>query len=108
MVTIVVVIVCPIVYTGKEIVVIAAGGQVQLVLHVSEEAFLRRIVPAVGFPGHGLAQMIVPDNLNEFKACVVGALIAVDQGFCLQRNTMDFDQPIHCIKDWARKKRAGA
>ena len=43
--------------------------------------------------------MIVPDNLNEFKACVVGALIAVDQGFCLKRNTMDFDQPIHCIKD---------
>jgi len=38
-------------------------------------------------------------NLNEFKACVVGALIAIDQGFCLQRNTMDFDQPIHCIKD---------
>ena len=99
MVTIVVVIVCPIVYTGKEVVVIAAGGQVQLILHMPEKAFLGCVVPAVGFSGHGLAQMIVPDNLNEFKASVVGALIAVDQGFCLQRNTMDFDQPIHCIKD---------
>ena len=99
MVTVVVVIVSPIVYTGKEVVVIAAGGQVQLILHMPEKAFLGCVVPAVGFSGHGLAQMIVPDNLNEFKACVVGALIAVDQGFCLQRNTMDFDQPIHCIKD---------
>lgn len=99
MVTVVVVIVCPITYQSKEVVVVAAGGQIQLVLHMSEETLLGRVVPAVGFPGHGLAQMIVSDNLNEFQAGVMGTLAAVDQGFRLQRNAMDFDQLIHSIKD---------
>ena len=49
----------------------------------SEKALLRRVVPAVGFLGHRLAQMIVPDDLNEFQAGVAGTLIAVDQGSCL-------------------------
>lgn len=78
-----VVIVYPIAYQGKEVVAITAGDQIQLVLHMPEEALVGRIVPAVGFPGHGLAQMIIPDDLNEFQTCIVGPLIAVDQGFCL-------------------------
>ena len=99
MVTVIVVIVNPIGYQSKEVVVIVAGSQIQFILHMPKEALLRCVVPTVGFSGHGLAQMIVLNDLDEFQAGVMGALIAIDQGFRMQRNAMVFNQLIHRIKD---------
>ncbi len=71
------------IYASKEAIVLTAEGQIQPIFHVSEEALLRCVVPTVGFPRHGLTQLIVSDGLNGFQAGVVGTMIAVDQGFCL-------------------------
>lgn len=42
--------------------------------------------------------MMIPDNLNEFMAGVVGTLVAVDQGSRLQRNTVFLDQAVYRVK----------
>ena len=55
------------------------GGQIDLILHVAEEALLGRVVPAVGPAGHGLAELAVLHQLDKPYAGVMGALVAVDQ-----------------------------
>lgn len=39
-----------------------------VVFHVTEETFLRCIIPAVSFARHGLAQFFVTKNVNELIA----------------------------------------
>lgn len=48
-----------------------------MILHVTEETLLRGIIPAVTTAGHGLTEIGVLDDLTEFFAYVVTALIAV-------------------------------
>ena len=51
-------------------------------------SILRRIVPAVAFAGHGLAEFAVFHELYEFYADVMAALVAVDDGFLVQRDAV--------------------
>ena len=53
-----------------------AAGQIDLILHVSEEALLRGIVPAVGPTGHGLAELGVRSEVRPvtFPLCVLHPL----------------------------------
>ena len=47
------------------------GIDIDLVLHVAEKAFLRGVVPAVPSVGHGLAEIMVSEDLDEAAACIV-------------------------------------
>lgn len=46
-----------------------------VVFHMAEEAFLRSIVPAVTPAGHGLAEFFIIQDINEFMAGIVTALV---------------------------------
>lgn len=46
-----------------------------VVLHMTEEAFLRSVVPAVSSAGDGLAEFFIIKDIYELVACIVAALI---------------------------------
>ena len=75
------------------------AGQVDLILHVAEEALLGCVIPAVGTAGHGLAEPAVLHQLNKLYAGVMGALVTVDQDLGLQGWTMSFHQLIHGLQN---------
>ena len=51
---------------------------------MTEEAFFGSIVPTVSFPGHGLNKTLVSKLSYKGIACVVAALVAVDDGAVIQ------------------------
>lgn len=56
----------------------ASGNLItELILHVSEKAFLRGVVPAIAFTRHTLAQPNVLYDLDELDTCVMASLIRV-------------------------------
>ena len=75
-----------------------AVGQIDLILHVTVEALLRRIVPAVGTAGHRLPQGGVTDDLDESVAGIVATLIAVDQRLCLERDAVLSDEELNRLQ----------
>ena len=46
-----------------------------VILHMTEEAFLRSVVPAVSSAGHGLAEFFIIKDIYELVAGIVAALI---------------------------------
>ena len=52
---------------------------------MAEEAFLWSVIPAVAPAGHGLPKLLVPDDLDETAACVMAALIRMNNGFRMKR-----------------------
>ena len=92
LVTFVVVVIHPVINHRADIREAVTAGEIDLIFHVAEKTLLRRVVPAVPTARHGLAQMGVLHNLNEFQAGVMAPLVAVDQGFAIQRNAMIFHQ----------------
>ena len=77
----------------------------QLVLHVSEEALLRSVVPAVAPAGHGPAQLPALHQLDKLQAGVVGPLVAMDHSPFVQRGAMVLHQPLHHLQDKIRFQR---
>ena len=65
------------------------------VLHMPEETFLRCVVPAVAFSGHGLHELGVFQFFDERIAGIVASLIAVYDGFIVQYAAMFCDERIH-------------
>ncbi len=59
---------------------------------MAEKAFLRCIVPAIAFSGHGLSQLFVFDKLSELNACIMAALIGVDDRIGVQLISMITEQ----------------
>lgn len=55
---------------------------------MAEEAFLWSVIPAVAPAGHGLPKLLVPDDLDETAACVMAALIRMNNGFRMKREPM--------------------
>ena len=55
-----------------------------VVFHMSEEAFLWGIIPAVPSARHGLAQLFITKDPDKTMACIVATLVAVDDRFCVQ------------------------
>ena len=84
--TILVVIIDPVINLGDYILKgIAVENEVfDLVLHMTEEAFLWSVVPAVTASGHGLYEIGVMELLYEGIAGVMTALVAVDDGFIVK------------------------
>lgn len=68
------------------------------VLHVSKEALLRGVVPAVASAGHGLPQSAVLKKLNKLHTGVVAALVTVKDRAFAQGNAMVFHQPLHSLQ----------
>ena len=83
-----VVVINPVIYNGLYLLKSFTFFQIDLVLHVTEEALLRSIVPAVAASRHGLAKVGILQNLNELVAGVVNALIGMDDGFSVKRDAM--------------------
>ena len=69
------------------------------VLHVTEEALLRSIVPAVSLPGHGLDELVVLELLYEGSACVMASLVAVNDCRVIQCAAMFFHEEIDRFKN---------
>ena len=56
-------------------IVAVAAVDVDLVFHVTEEAFLRSVIPAVSTPRHRLAKSVILQEHNESCACVLASLV---------------------------------
>jgi hypothetical protein len=46
-----------------------------------EEAFLRGVVPTVGFPGHRLAKLVITYDIYKRVAGVMAALVGMNKRF---------------------------
>ena len=53
---------------------------------MTEEAFLRSVIPTVTLAGHGLHKIVISQLLDELLAGIMAALVAVDNRF-MQDNT---------------------
>lgn len=59
---------------------------------MAEEAFLWGVIPAAAPAGHGLPKLFVSDDPNETAACVMTALIRMNNGFRMKREAVVSNQ----------------
>lgn len=52
---------------------------VNIVLEMTEEGFLRGIIPTVTSSGHGLTKLVFLEQLLKGRACIVAALVGMDK-----------------------------
>ena len=67
-----------------------------------EKAFLRGIVPAVPFSGHGLPHVSVFQNIYIAVTRIMASLTAVERHFCFQPRSLVFDEDAHSFQDKIR------
>lgn len=79
MISAVVVIVHVIVNNGLDLQELSAGCHLlaDVILHVAMKAFQRGIVPAVTLSGHGLAQLLILQDIDEALAGVMADLVGI-------------------------------
>ena len=70
-----------------------------VILHMTEEAFLRSVVPAVSSAGHGLAEFFIIKDIYELVAGIVAALIGMNDRFRLEGDSMIFHQFVDGFQD---------
>ena len=87
LITLVIIVIHICVNEGLRLFIAFAGFRLSadMILHMTEETFPRRVIPTVSPSGHGLAQIFVLKNPNKFAACVMRPLIAVRDGFLMKR-----------------------
>jgi hypothetical protein len=81
LIAIIVVIVNPVLDNGLNLREGLTTCQIYFIFHMTIEAFLRGIVPAVSPSGHRAPEIGIGYDLNEFIAGIVAALVAVNQRF---------------------------
>ena len=72
---------------------------------MAKEALLRSIIPAVTPAGHRLTKFGVFHDLDETVAGIVTALVAMNQSFCTQGNTMMLYQLLHRFQNKVQLQR---
>ena len=70
-----------------------------LVLHMTEEALLWGIIPAVASAGHGLYEVGILEFFDKSIACVMTSLVAVHDGFVVESAAVLFNKSIDSIED---------
>lgn len=70
-----------------------------LILHVTEEALLRCVIPAVSLPGHRLHEGSILELLDKGVAGIVAALIAMDDGRVAQRGSILAAHGVNHVKN---------
>lgn len=50
----------------------------QFIFHMAEKTLLTGVVPAVSFPGHGLSQPAIFEQIDELIGSVMAALIRMN------------------------------
>ena len=87
LITLVIIVIHICVNEGLRLFIAFAGFRLSadMILHMTEETFPRRVIPTVSPSGHGLAQIFLLKNPNKFAACVMRPLIAVRDGFLMKR-----------------------
>lgn len=70
-----------------------------LILHVTEEALLRRVIPAVSLPGHRLHEGSILELLDKGVAGIVAALVAMDDGCVVQPGSILAAHGVNHVKN---------
>ena len=98
LIPVMVVIICPVRNGVVDIVKGLTSGQIDLIFHMTKEGLLWCVIPAVCFPGHGLSQITVLQQLDEFYAGIVCTPVTVDQCFCMERYLVLLHQLLHSFQ----------
>ena len=66
---------------------------------MTEEAFLRGIIPAVTATGHGLTEVRILHDLPELFSGVVAVLVTMDECFIIKGGAVFFNQDVDGLQD---------
>ena len=101
LVAVVIVVIHPVIHDRSDpFATLAVGDKVSdLILHVTEETLLRRIVPTVALSGHGLDEGGIPKFLDEGVAGVVATLITMNDRLIIQFRAVPSAQFVNRTED---------
>lgn len=68
-----------------------------MVYELTEEGFLWGVIPAVAPSGHGLPKLVLLEQILKGWACVMAALIRMDEGFFRQFEPLLLNQLFYGI-----------
>lgn len=84
LVSVIIIVIHPVINDGFYLREVCTFWQIYLIFHVTEETFLRHIIPTISFTQHRLTKLRVLDELDKSITGIVASLVAVDQCFSVQ------------------------